>query len=333
MTFEKIFSDLQQRKFSPIYFLMGEEPYYIDKISDYICKYVLTEEEKSFNQTILYGKDADAAMITNTAKRFPMMAEHHVVVVREAQNVKDIENLIYYISQPLQSTILVINYKYKSLDKRKKFAKEIAKHAILFESKKLYEHQIPDWIINHLKEKDCEIQPPAALLLTEFLGNDLSKIEMELEKLLITLPPGTKQVSNQHIEENIGISKDYNTIELQKALVQKDALKAFRIVDYFGHNQKNNPINLIIASLYYFFNKVLLYAELKDKSRQNVVEKLRINAYFISDYQHAAKVYPTAKSVQIIHWLREYDLKSKGVGNLSATPRDLMKELVVKILN
>ncbi len=333
MTFDKIYNDLKQHKFSPIYFLMGEEPYYIDKISDYISNNVLKEEEKAFNQSILYGKDVDAAAITNTAKRFPMMAEYHVVIVREAQNVKDIENLIYYVNAPLKSTILVINYKYKSLDKRKKFTKDIGKHAILFESKKLYEHQIPDWIMNHLKEKNCAIQPPAALLLTEFLGNDLLKIEMELEKLRITLPPDTKQISIEHIEENIGISKDYNTIELQKALVQRDALKAFRIVDYFGHNQKSNPINLTLASLYFFFNKVFLYAVLKDKSKQNVAEKLRINPYFVSDYQQAARIYPPTRSVQIIHWLREFDLKSKGVGNLSATPHDLLKELVIKILN
>lgn len=333
MTFEKIYNDLRQRKFAPIYFLMGEEPYYIDKISDYICENVLKEEEKAFNQSILYGKDVDAASITNTAKRFPMMADYHVVIVREAHNVKDIENLIYYVTAPSKSTILVINYKYKKLDKRKKFTKEIGKHAVLFESKRLYDHQIPDWIINHLKEKGCTIQPPATLLLTEFLGNDLLKIEMELEKLRITLPPDTTQITIEHIEENIGISKDYNTIELQKALVQQDALKAFRIVDYFGHNQKNNPINLVLASLYFFFNKVFLYAVLKDKSKQNVVQKLKINAYFISDYQHAARVYPPVKSVQIIHWLREYDMRSKGVRSLSATPHDLLKELVIKILN
>lgn len=333
MTIEKIFNDLQQRKFAPIYFLMGEEPYYIDKICNYITENVLREEEKAFNLSVLYGKDVDAAAITNTAKRFPMMAEYHVVIIREAQNVNDIENLIYYVSAPSKSTILVINYKYKSLDKRKKFAKEIGKHAVLFESKKLYDDQVPDWIMNQMKAKGLVIQPPAAVLLTEFLGNDLLKIEKELEKLMITLPPGEKQISHQHIEENIGISKDYNTIELQKALVQRDALKAFRIVDYFGHNQKNNPISLILASLYYFFNKVFLYSVLKDKSKQNVTEKLRINAYFIPDYQQAAKVYPPVRSVKIIHWLREYDMKSKGVRNLSATPHDLLKELVIRILD
>ena len=332
MTFEKIIDDLKQRKFAPVYFLMGEEPYYIDKISDYIGQHALKEEEKAFNQTVLYGKDVDAAAIINHAKRFPMMAEYHVVIVREAQNVKDIENLIYYITSPSGSTILVINYKYKSLDKRKKFTKEINSHALVFESKRLYDHQVPDWIMNYLKGKGCTIQPTAALLLTEFLGNDLQKIEMELEKLRVTLPPDTKNISTQHIEENIGISKDYNTIELQKALVSHNALKAYRIVEYFGNNQRNNPINLTIASLYFFFNKVFLVSVSKDTSKQNIASNLKINPFFVSDYQQAARIYPPAKTVQILHWLREYDMKSKGVGNVSSTPHDLLKELIARIL-
>lgn len=333
MTFEKILNDLQQRKFAPVYFLMGDEPYFIDKISDYIAGNVLKEEEKSFNQTVLYGKDVDAAAVINTAKRFPMLSEYQVVIVREAQYIRDIDNLIHYVSQPLRSTILVISYKYKKLDKRKKLSKEIAEKAVLFESKKLYEDKIPDWITAYLMERGYGIQPSAAMLLTEFLGTDLSKIEKELDKLILTLPQDEKKINPSHIEENIGISKDFNTLELQKALVKNDALKAFRIVEYFKHNQKNNPIVVTITSLYFFFNKVFLYSVLEDKSRQNVAGKLKIHPYFVSDYQQAARVFPPQKSARIIGLLREYDLKSKGVDNLSTGPGELLKELVYKILS
>ena len=332
MEFEKIMSDLSEGKYAPVYFLMGEESYYIDKISDYLAHHVLKEEEKAFNQTILYGKDADAAAIINTAKRFPMMSEYQVVIVREAQQVRNIDDLIYYVPNPLKSTILVICYKYKKYDKRKKLYKELEKNGVVFESKKLYESQVPDWISQVLKGKGITIQPPAALLLTEFLGNDLQKIEKELDKLILTLPSGEKNINTNHIEENIGISKDYNPYELQKALVEKNALKAYRIIDYMGHNQKSNPFSVTIASLYFFFNKVFLLATLKDKSKENVRDKLNIQPFFLSEYNKATRVFPPAKTFQIIQWLREYDLQSKGVGNISATPHDLLKELVYKIL-
>ena len=333
MTYENIITDLKQRKFSPIYFLCGDEAYYIDKISDYIEKNILQETERDFNLSILYGKDVDAAAVSNAAKRFPMMSEFQVVVVREAQNIKNFDDLVFYASKPLKSTILVLNYKYRKLDKRKKVFKEFEKNGTVFESKKLYEDKIPGWITGYLKEKGYGIQPSASMLLTEFLGNDLQKIVMELEKLIITLPADQKMINPVHIEENIGISKEFNNIELQKALVQKNALKIFRIVDYFDHNQKNNPIALTITSLYFFFNKVLLLSLLNDKSKQNITEKLQINPYFVSDYQQAAKIFPPVKTVAIISWLREYDMKSKGVNNVSASPGDLLKELVYKILN
>ena len=333
MDYEKIISDLKKKIYHPIYFLMGEEPYYIDKISNYIAANVLREEEKAFNQTILYGKDVDAAAITNAAKRYPMMSEYQVVIVREAQHVHNIDDLVYYASGPLRSTILVICYKYKKLDKRRKLYKEITTNGLLFESVRIYEDRIPEWITNHLKEKGYSITPPASRLLTEFLGNDLEKIEMEIGKLMISLPETQKNITPALIEENIGISKDYNNFELQKALMQKDALKAFRIVNHFANNERDNPFTVTVTSLYFFFNKVLMYSLLKDKSKENVAEKLRINPYFISDYQQASKVYPPSKTYEIIGLLREYDLRSKGVRNLSATSGDLLKELVYKILN
>ncbi len=332
MEYEKIMTELMQRKYQPVYFLMGEEGYYIDKISDYITQHVLHEEEKAFNLSILYGKDVDAAAVINTAKRFPMMAEYHVVVVREAQQMRNLDDLIYYISSPLQSTILVICHKYGKLDKRKKLYKELEKNGIVFESNRLYESQIPEWINQVLNDKGYTIQPPAALLLTEYLGNDLQKIDNELEKLIITIPSKEKDISTSHIEENIGISKEYNPYELQKALVEKNALKAFRIADYMGHNQKTNPFSVTIAALYFFFNKVFLLSSLDNKSKENAKEKLNIQPFFYPEYNKASKVFPPAKSYQIIQWLREYDLRSKGVENLSATPHDLLKELVYKIL-
>ena len=332
MDFTKLMAEVQKRNFHPIYFLMGEEGYYIDKVSDYFTQHLLEEEEKAFNLTILYGKDIDAAAIINAAKRYPMMSEYHVVIIREAQQVKNIDDLVYYAGNPLKSTILVVCYKYKKLDKRKKLYKELEKNGIVFESDRIYESQVPDWIARVLKERGLAIQPPAALLLTEYLGTDLQKIEKELDKLALTLPAGETTITSAHIEENIGISKDYNPYELQKALVDKDALKAFRIADYMGNNQKTNPFSVTIASLYFFFNKVFLLATLDNKSKENVREKLNIQPYFLPEYTKATKIFPPAKTYQIIEWLREYDLRSKGVENVSATPHDLLKELVYKIL-
>jgi DNA polymerase III subunit delta len=333
MTFEEIIASLNQKKYAPIYFLMGDEPYFADRICDFVESRVLLDSEKPFNQTILYGKDVDAAQVTNAARRYPMMSEYQVVIVREAQNIKNIDDLVYYASNPLKTTILVLNYKYKKLDKRKKLYKEVEKNGVLFESKKLYEDKIPAWITKYLKEKGYDIQPTAALLLTDFLGSDLQKIVLELDKLMIIVSDHKKLITPNHIEENIGISKEFNNIELQKALVQKDALKVFRIVDYFDHNEKNNPFSVTIASLYFFFSKVLMYSLLQDKSKQAVAEQLQISPFFISDYQHAARVYPPAKTVPIISYLREYDLKSKGAGNLSASSGDLLRELAYRILN
>ncbi|MBN1116274.1 MAG: DNA polymerase III subunit delta [Bacteroidales bacterium] len=333
MTFENILSNLKSKTYSPLYFLMGDESYFIDKITDYIAKNVLTDSEKDFNQTILYGKDTDIANVINSAKRFPMMAQKQVVIVKEAQNIRNIDNLVYYAQNPLKSTILVINYKYKTLDKRKKLYKELEKNGVLFEAKKLYDDKVPDWITKYLAAKGYQIQPTGALMLTEFLGNDLNKIVMELDKLILVIPATEKLITPVHIEENIGISKDYNNIELQKALIKKDHLKAFRIVDHFGQNQKDNPLVVTLAMLYSFFNKVLVYHFLQDKSKQAVAAALKIHPFFAQDYIQAARIFPPKKSVEVISELRSCDLKSKGVGNISATPADLLKELVYKILH
>ena len=271
MTFEQILTDLKNKIYKPIYFLSGEEPYFIDLITKYINDNVLTEAEKSFNQTVIYGKDTDIYTVINTAKRFPMMANHQVVIVKEAQNIKNIDDLVHYAVAPLKSTLLVINYKYKTLDKRKKLYKALSDNGVLYESKKLYDNEVPGWINAYLKKKNRSIDPGAAALLNEYLGNDLSKIANELDKLIITLPDGEFNITSNHIERNIGISKDYNNFELHKALTQKNVLKANRIVNYFSQNQKDNPFTMTIATLYHFYSKVLSYHFVKIKKIKKVL--------------------------------------------------------------
>jgi DNA polymerase III subunit delta len=333
MKFDQVMTDLRNKKYVPIYFLMGEEAYYIDEISDYIAANVLSETEKTFNQTVLYGKDTEIGTVINAAKRYPMMSEHQVIIVREAQNIKNIDELIYYVEKPLKSTLLVINYKYKELDKRKKLYQALDKNAIVFNSEKLYEDKIPGWISEYLHSKGYGISPDAAVLLTEFLGNDLGKIVNELNKLFITLPQGLTKISSEIIEKNIGFSKEYNNFELQKALATKDVLKANRIILHFAKNPNDNPFVLTISSLYSYFIKVFKYHFLPDKSKGAVASALKVHPFFTTEYEAAARKYPPAKLVQIISWLREYDLKSKGVGSSSASYGDLLKELVFKIIH
>jgi len=333
MTYEKILTDLQNKKFSPLYFLAGDEPYFIDRISDFIEAKALSEEEKAFNQTVLYGKDLDVAAVINAAKRFPLMASHQVVIIKEAQNIKDIENLIFYTENLLNSTILVINYKYNTLDKRKKLYLSLQSKGVYFESKRLYEDKIPGWISSYLSEKDITIDAGSAMLLVEFLGNDLGRITNELDKLLITLPQGEKRINSKHIEKNVGISKDYNNFELNKALGQQNVLKANRIVNYFAKNQKENPMGVTMVMLYSYFSKVMLYHFAKDKSRKTIAEALKINPFFVTDYEIAARNYNTARVYHIMGLLREYDLKSKGFGNVSTDNGELLRELVYKILH
>lgn len=333
MTFEEIFRQLNKKSYSPIYFLMGEEPYFIDRITEHIADHVLTEEEKTFNQMILYGGDTDVPTVINTARRFPMMASRQVVIVREAQNLDKIEDLIHYVENPLKSTLLVINYKYKKLDKRKKLFKALEKNSIMFESRRMYDDKIPPWINSYLLSRGKKIEPKAAVILTEYLGNDLGKIANELEKLIIVLKSEQDIITAADIERNIGISKDYNNFELNNALAQRNVLKANRIVQYFGANQKNHPLALTITSIYFFFSRVLRYHFLPDKSSRNVASALKIEPFFIREYETAARNYTTAKTVRVISLLREYDLKSKGFGNVSAVPGELLKELIYKIIH
>jgi DNA polymerase-3 subunit delta len=333
MTYNQIIQDLEDKNFKPIYFLHGEEPYYIDKITNYIVDNILSESEKSFNQTIFYGRDTNISTVINAAKRFPMMANNQVIVVKEAQYLDKLEDLMYYVENPLKSTLLVIAYKHKKVDKRRKLYNTLKKNDLTFESTKLYDNKIPDWIINYLKERNYDITPEASLLLTEYLGSDLSKIAGELEKLFIALSPDIRKIDLETIEENIGISKDFNNFELTNALSVKNILKANRIVNYFAANPKNNPITLTISSLHFFFSKVLAYHSLKNKSSATVASELKINPFFVNEYKKAASNYSSQKLVEIISLLREYDLKSKGWGNTGIDSGNLLKELIFKILH
>ncbi len=332
MTFEEIISNLQKKIYHPIYFLMGEETYFIDKISDYIADNVLTEAEKGFNQTVLYGKDTEPHTIIANARRFPMMANYQVIIVREAQNIKKIEELESYAKNPLNSTILVINYKYKTLDKRKTFPKLIDQKGVLFESKKIYDNQLPTWISTYLKSQQYTISPQAAAMISEYLGADLSKVANELDKLTISLPVGT-QITPDHIERNIGISKEFNVYELQNALGERDLLKANRIINYFGANPSSNPVPVVISSLFSYFSKILNYHFLEDKSQNNVASVLQVHPFFVKTYVAAAKNYNIKKLVEIVSILREYDMRSKGFGNNSASPADLQREMIYRILH
>ncbi|MRX65933.1 DNA polymerase III subunit delta [Maribacter luteus] len=328
---KQIVADIRKGNIRPIYFLFGEEPYYIDKISQYIEKNVLTEDERGFNQMVLYGKEASIDDIVANAKRYPMMAERQVVIVKEAQELsRTIEQLVDYAENPQTTTVLVICYKYKKLDKRKKLYKSIQKHGVLFESKKLYENQVSDWLRKVLQGKGYSISHKAAILLVENLGTDLSRISKEMDKLTYILPKES-QITPEHIEEHIGISKDYNNFELKKAIGERDVLKASKIIKYFAQNPKDNPFVLTITLLHSFFSQLLQYHGLNDHSPKSVASALRINPYFVGEYQVAAKNYPMKKVSMIISNLREMDLKGKGVG-ANATPQsDLLKELLVKI--
>lgn len=325
----KIVNDIKAGNIKPIYFLMGEEPYFIDKVSDYIEKNILTEDEKAFNQTVLYGRDVTVEDIVSTAKRFPMMAERQVVIVKEAQELsRNIDKFESYFENPMPSTVLVVCYKYKTLDKRKKVTKVVTKNGVVLESKKLYENKIAEWIKRVLQGKKLNIDPKAAAMLIDFLGTDLSKIANELDKLAIVLPQnGT--VTPEEIEKNIGFSKDFNVFEFRNALGKKDKNKAYKIAYYFAENPKENPIVMTTSLVFSFFVQLLQYHGLKDKS--SAASVLKINPYFIKDYEVAAKNYPMRKVSQIVAKLREIDVKSKGVGANGLKDVELYKELLIVI--
>ena len=333
-TYEEIARDLKNRIYKPVYYLMGEESYYIDRISEYIAQTVLNENEKEFNQTILYGADTDIATIINAAKRYPMMSKYQVVIVKEAQGVKNIDELSYYLQKPLESTILVLCHKHGVLDRRKKLAAEIEKVGVLFESKKIKDAQLTGFITSYLKRKSIEIEPKASEMMAEFVGTDLSRMAGELEKLIITLPKGQKRITPEQIEQNIGISKDYNNYELRNALIIKDVFKANQIIKYFEENPKTNPLQMTLSVLFNFFSNLMLAYYAPEKSEQGIAAQLGLKSPWQSkDYLAAMRKYIGVKVMQIIGEIRYCDAKSKGVGNSSLGDGELLRELVYKILH
>ena len=333
LEYQDIIKDLRSKKYQPVYFLHGQEAYYIDKISDFIENNVLTEAEKSFNQMILYGKDTDFKTLIDTASRYPMMASHQVVILKEAQEMKTLKELQPYIEKPVPTTILVICHKHKKFDGRTSFAKAVKKNAVVFESKRVYDNKMGDWVQQYLKTKQLQISPAAAELIAEYLGTNLSHVANELDKLSINLPKGTK-ITEDHVQENISIHKEYNVFELQKALGARNSVKANRIVNNFIANSKKNPLVMVTGSLYNYFSKVYMLYFLKQASEREVLSKLNLRSeWFLREYKMAARNYSGAQMQNILHVLKEYDLKSKGVDSDNTPEGELLREMVFKILN
>ena len=333
-TYEEIVRNLKNKIYSPVYFLMGEEDYYIDRISDYIMDTVLTDTEKEFNLTLLYGSDTDVVSVINAARRYPMMSKYQVVIVREAQHLKNLDELIHYLQKPMSSTILVMCYKHGTLDRRKKITAELEKAGVLFESRKLKDAQLPGFISSFLKRKQVEIEPKASEMMAEFVGTDLNRMAGELEKLIITLPAGQKRITAEQIERNIGISKDYNNFELRNALIEKDIFKANQIVKYFEDNPRNNPLQVTLAVLFNFFSNLMLAYYAPDKSDQGIASQLGLRSpWQAKDYMVGMRKYTGVKVMQIIGAIRTCDAKSKGIDNPSTPDGELLRELVYFILH
>lgn len=332
----RIIRDIEMKKYAPIYFLMGEEPYFIDLITQAVEEKILDESEKAFGETIVYGRDVTMEQILMLAKGFPMMGNYQTVIVKEAQDMKewkktdDLKSFENYLASPTPSTILVFCFKHKTLDKRLKVTKLIEKTAVLFNSEKVKDYKLAEWITTYAQSRGFKIGPDASTMLAEFLGTDLSKVVNEMNKLAIILPAGST-ITPQIIEQNIGISKDYNVWELQKALGRKDILKSNRIIDYFESNPKANPIQMVIPSLYSFFNKLNIF--LANKENPELAKMMGVAPFALNDYKEAGKKYNMAKVERIIGYLRQADKRSKGVDNATISSGDLMRELVFKILH
>ncbi|MBD98536.1 MAG: DNA polymerase III subunit delta [Verrucomicrobia bacterium] len=332
MTYLQIINELNSRKFKPIYFLFGEEEYFIDQISDYIENNALNAAEKEFNQSILYGIEIDPLSLEAEARRYPMMAEYNVVIVKEAQNLKQFEKLLNYVNNPSPSTILVLNYKHKKPNGRQAITKALKKNAVFFESKRLYENQVYEWLSTEVKRNGFTIEPKATAMLVESIGIDLSKLSNELSKLFISLEKGTTIQANS-IEENIGISKDYNVFELNKALATKDVLKANTIAQHFGRNPKEYALPKILPMIYRYFSQLLIYHQYKGQPPKVLATKMGVNPYFLKDFEKAAYNYNIKKIAQNISHLRRADAHSKGIGASNLAVTEIYKELIFGILH
>lgn len=332
VTFEQIVTEIKARKYRPVYLFMGDEPYYIDELTNMLTETVLPEEERDFNQSILYGMETNVTAVITMARSYPMMSDHQLIVIKEAQNLSKIEELEVYVKNPLKSTILVLNYKGGSLDKRKKLYAEIDKNGAIFESKKIPEYKIPAFITSYILSKGLSIDQKSAQMLSDYLGNDLSKLTNEIAKLLIAIRSGQMRITADLIEENIGISKDFNNFELLNAIINKNIFKVNQIADYFEKNPKNNPMIMTMSVLFNFFSNLMICYWAKNKTEQGLATELGLrNPYQAKDYVIALKNYNAFKCMEIIGLLRIYDAKSKGVDNNSAPDGELLKELLYKI--
>ncbi|HEX6226577.1 MAG TPA: DNA polymerase III subunit delta [Chryseolinea sp.] len=335
---KKIWSDLKAGKFAPVYFLQGEESFYIDLISNFIEAHALSESEKGFNQVILYGKDVTMATVLTNARRFPMMAERQVVVVKEAQDIQDLNKeigaklLLDYLTKQVPSTILVFCHKHKSLDKRRELGKKIDQYAVVLNTKKMYDNQLPEFVYEYLKERNVNVDDRAVQVLCEYVGNDLHRLANEIEKLIISLPPGAS-IGVEQVMNQVGVSKEYNIFELQKAILQRDSLLANKIVNYFESNTKKNPMIPVVAFLYSFFSKLLMATQVADKSEKGLASELRVSPYAVRDYTLALRQYPLMKIIDNIAALKEADLKLKGVNTGAADEGQIFRELVWRIMN
>lgn len=330
--YEDIIKDVKAKKFAPLYLLQGDEPFFIDEIAGLLEESVLTESEKAFNQTIVYGSDVDAAYIRDTASRFPMMASYQLIIIKEAQEIKKWDELEPYTNNPAQSSIVVLCHKYKKIDGRKKIVSYIKKNGVIFESKKVYDNQLPSWIQSRLKSANLSIEPEAAMLMSEHLGNDLSKIANEVDKLKLHINAG-QIISLDHIQKHVGISKEYNVFEFQKALGQKDVFKANQIGHYFMSNPKNHNIIAVISVLYSYFSKLYKLHGSAESNNNILAGVLGVSPFFVSEYKQAAKHYPKQKIESIFHILLEYDLKAKGFHVDNLNNENLLKEMIFKILH
>ena len=326
-----IVKDIQSKKFASLYFLHGEESYYIDQISDAIQTTALQEHEKDFNQTILYGKDADLLSLQSELKSYPMMAERRLVILKEAQDFKQLEALESYVQAPTPTTVFVVCYKNKTFDARKKILKGFAKNGIIFKSDKIRDYQLPDWIAKYVRSQGMQINGKATMLLSEFLGADLSRITNEIEKLRIVLGANTS-ITEQHIEQHIGISKDFNIYELVNAVGQKQVNKAFRIVQYFQYNPKAGELVVIIPALFKLFSQLMRVHFTPNKSRESIASSLGVHPFVAGELIATRQHYDPKKIAAIIALLHTYDLKAKGMGNSQMSNAELLKEMVFQIM-
>ena len=336
--YQSILSDLKKGTYAPVYFLQGEETFYLDSIIKWIEQNALEESQKGFNQLILYGKDTSLVDVIGAARRYPMMGERQVVIVKEAQEIREWTKedkqtlVINYLENPLPSTVLVFSYKYKSLDKRTKIGKAFEKHAVFLNAKKMYDDKIPDWIRSYCAAHKVKVEEQAVMMLSENIGNNLQRLSNEIEKLILNVGQG-EPITSKMVQKYVGISKDYNIFELQKALSTINRKKALKIAHYFAANPGNNPMVLIVYNLFSYFTKLLMIHQAADKSERAVASLIGVNPFFVREYLMASRNYPLNKVVQNIKFIQEADLQSKGIGFATKKEGPVLTELVYKLMN